>query len=149
MAAVELDDEGYPQHARFDPIDDTGATFAARARYALAPSAHLVSDGCASFNAAGAEVATHGAIVVGERKYSEIEPFHWVNTFISNVKTAIAGTYHHFDVDKYRHRYLAEAQYRFNRRFDLPSLVRRLARTCVRTGAYPERWLPLAEVEVS
>jgi len=150
MAAVELDDEGFPQHARFDPIDDyTGATFAAWARSALHPSAHLVTDGCASFNAAGAEVAAHGAIIVGERKSSEIEPFRWVNTFIANVKTAIAGTYHHFDFDKYRHRYLAEAQYRVNRRFDLASLVGRLAHTCVRTGPCPERWLRLAEVEGS
>jgi ribosomal protein L37AE/L43A len=37
-------------------------------------SAHLVSDGCASFNAAGAEVAAHGAIIVGNRKSSDIEP---------------------------------------------------------------------------
>ncbi len=36
MAAVELDDDGFPQHARFDPIDDyTGETFAAWARSAL------------------------------------------------------------------------------------------------------------------
>jgi len=147
MAAVELDENGFPQHARFDPIDDyTGETFADWARSALQPSAHLVTDGCASFNAAGAEVAAHGAIVFGKRKSSELEPFTWINKFISNVKTAISGTYHHFDFDKYRHRYLAEAQYRVNRRFDLASLVGRLAHACVRTRPCPERWLRLAEV---
>ncbi len=31
-------------------------------------------------------------------------------------KTAIHGTYHHFDFKKYRYRYLAETQYRINRR---------------------------------
>jgi hypothetical protein len=150
MAAVELDEDGDPQHVRFDPIDDyTGESFAAWARSALHPSAHLVSDGCASFNAAGAEVAAHGAIIVGNRKSSEIEPFRWVNTFISNLKTAIGVTYHHFDFDKYRHRYLAEAQYRVNRRFDLASLVGRLAHTCVRTAPCPERRLRLAVVENS
>jgi len=51
---------------RFDPIDDyPGESFA---------------------------VAAHGAIIVGNRKSSEIEPFRWVNTFISNLKTAIGGT---------------------------------------------------------
>jgi hypothetical protein len=150
MAAVELDEDGYPQHVRFDPIADyKGATFSAWAKSALHPMAHLVTDGCASFNAAATQVAAHGAIIVGDRKSSELEPFRWVNTFISNAKTAITGTYHHFDFDKYRHRYLAEVQYRVNRRFDLASLVGRLAHTCVRTAPCPERWLRLAEVAVS
>ena len=57
MAAVELDDNGCPGHVRFDPIADyKGATFSAWAKSALHPKAHLVTDGCASFNAAGAEV---------------------------------------------------------------------------------------------
>jgi transposase-like protein len=148
MAAVELTDEGRPVHVRFDPIADyKGTTFAAWAKSALHPTAHLVTDGCTSFNAAGAAVAAHGAIVVGNRKSSELEPFRWVNTIISNAKTAIAGTYHHFDFAKYRHRYLAEAQYRVNHRFDLASLVARLAHTCVRTAPCPERWLRLADTE--
>jgi hypothetical protein len=147
MTAVELDDNGYPQHVCFDPIDDhKGETFATWATSALHPSAHLVSDGCASLTAAGSEVSAHGAITVGNRKSSEIEPFRRVNTFISNVKTAIGGTYHHFDFDKYRHRYLAEAQYRVNHRFDLASLAGRLTHACVRTSPCPERWLRLAEV---
>jgi len=150
MAAVELDDDGFPRYVRFDVIADyTGDTFAAWARRALHPKVHLVTDGCASFNAAGAEVAAHGAIVLGNVKSSELEPFRWVNTFISNTKTAITGTYHHFDFDKYRHRYLAEAQYRVNRRFDLASLVGRLVHTCARTAPCPERWLRLADTEVS
>jgi hypothetical protein len=150
MAAVELDDDGHPQHVRFDAIEDyKGETYAEWARSALHPGAHLVTDGLASFNAAGAQVAAHGAIIVGERHSSDLEPFHWVNIFISNVKTAITGTYHHFDFAKYRHRYLAEAQYRVNRRFDLASLVGRLVHTCVRTAPCPENWLRLAEVEVS
>jgi transposase-like protein len=42
MAAMELDDNGYPQHVRFDPIaDSTGATSAGWAKSALHPSAHL------------------------------------------------------------------------------------------------------------
>ena len=146
IAAVELDARGFPQHVRFDPIPDyKGETFAAWAKRALLPGAHLVTDGCASFNAAGVQVAAHGAIIVGSRKSSELEPFRWVNTFISNAKTAITGTYHHFDFGKYRHRYLAEVQYRVNRRFDLASLVGRLVHTCARTAPCPENWLRLAD----
>jgi len=147
MAAVELDDDGHPWHVRFDAIDDCkGETMATWAKSALHPAAHLVTDGLASFAAAGAEVGAYGAIIVGERKSSELEPFRWVNTFISNLKTAIHGTYHHFDFAKYRHRYLAEAQYRINRRFELPSLLGRLVHACVHTEPCPEHWLRRPEV---
>lgn len=147
MAAVELNDDGHPGRVRFDAIADyTGETFGAWAKMALHPDVHLVTDGLASFNAAGAQVAAHGAIIVGTHKSSDLAPFQWVNTFISNAKTAITGTYHHFDFAKYRHRYLAEAQYRVNRRFDLSSLVGRLVHSCARTAPCPERWLRLAEV---
>jgi len=64
-----------------------GETFADWARSALHPEAHLVTDGLASFNAAGAQVAAHGAIIVGERNSSDLGPFHWINIFISNAKT--------------------------------------------------------------
>ena len=47
---------------------------------------------------------------------------------LSNLKTAMAGTYHAVKFEKYAHRYLAEVQYRFNRRFDLRSILRRLVR---------------------
>ena len=147
MAAVELNDDGHPGRVRFDAIADyTGETFGAWAKSALHPDVHLVTDGLASFNAAGAQVAAHGAIIVGMHRSSDLAPFQWVNTFISNAKTAITGTYHHFDFAKYRHRYLAEAQYRVNRRFDLSSLVGRLVHSCARTAPCPERWLRLAEV---
>ena len=72
-------------------------------------------------------------------KSSDLEPFRWVKTFPSNLKTAISGTYHHVNSAKYRHRYLAEAQYRVNRRFDLPCLVGRVVDACVRTQLCPEK----------
>ena len=46
----------------------------------------------------------------------------WVNTAIGNIKTAIVGTYraiHGKDVP----RYLAEFEYRFNRRYDFAAML--------------------------
>lgn len=150
MAAVELDSDGHPQHVRLDAIVDLkGTSVRAWAKCALHPDAHLVTDGLASLGAAASEVAAYGAIVVGPRKSSELSPFQWVNTVIANVKTAMRGTYHHVDFEKYRHRYLAEAQYRINRRFDLPSLVGRLLWAAARTRPCPEDWLRLAETRAS
>jgi len=142
IAAVELDDDGHPQHVRFDAVDNLkGPTLASWAERALHPDVHLVTDGLASFASAGAVVADYGAIIVSPHKSSDLEPFRWVNTFISNLKTAISGTYHRVDFAKYRHRYLAEAQYRVNRRFDLSSLVGRLVHACARTRPCPENRL--------
>jgi hypothetical protein len=49
-----------------------------------------------------------------------------VNTLPGNLKSSLQGTYHGFKFDKYAARYLAEVQYRFNRRFDLPRMIPRL-----------------------
>lgn len=107
IAAVELTPDGAPLHVRFDPIADLkGSTTKRWAQKALDPTAHLVTDGLASFGAAAAAVAAYGAIVVAPRKSSALEPFRWVNTFIANLKTAIRGTYHHFDWHKYARRYI-------------------------------------------
>jgi hypothetical protein len=56
--------------------------------------------------------------------------FRRVNTVLSNLKDAISGTYHAFKFAKYADHHLAEVQYRFNRRFDLKSILARLVRYC-------------------
>ena len=40
-----------------------------------------------------------------------------------------------------------KAQYRFNRRFDLKIILRRLIRAAATTGKRPEVWLRLAEAQ--
>ena len=56
------------------------------------------------------------------------------------------GAYHAFKFAQYVHRYLAEVQYRFNRRFDLSSILARLVRVATLTGPRPESMIRLAEV---
>jgi hypothetical protein len=53
------------------------------ARKALHASVRLVTDGLASFAAAGAEVAAHGAIIVSPGRLGELAVFEWVNIFIA------------------------------------------------------------------
>jgi len=52
--------------------------------------------------------------------------FRWVNTALGNIKAAIVGTYRAID-QKHVPRYLAEFEYRFNRRYDLAAMRPRLA----------------------
>jgi hypothetical protein len=74
-----------------------------------------------------------------------MEYFIWMNTVLGNLKNAITGTYHAFDFEKYAHRYLGEFQYRFNRRFDLRSMLRRLVVAAVNTKRFSEKQLRRAE----
>ena len=46
---------------------------------------------------------------------------------LGNLKTSLTGTYHAFKFRKYAARYLADVQYRFNRRSDLVAMLPRLA----------------------
>ncbi len=130
-------------------IDCKGATMADWAKSALHPGAHPVTDGLASSAAAGAVVAAHGSIIVSPRKSSDLETSRRLNILIPSRRMATGGTHHHFDFNKYRARYLAEAQYRVNRRFELSSLVDRLLWTCARTEPCPESWLRLGVVKAS
>ena len=133
--------------AVFTPVKSfTKKEIAAWACNWLAPSATVVSDGLACFRAVTAAGCAHAPQIVGtKRKSTDMDCFAWVNTLLSNIKTAITGTYHGFKFEKYAHRYLAEAQYRFNRRFDLSTMLPRLLYAGVRTGSRTENWLRLAE----
>jgi len=146
VAVQTAEEEHRPWYVRMEPLPGfTKQALVEWAHKALAPDSLLVSDGLACFVAAGALVATHERVVVGQRKSSELDSFHWVNTLLSNLKSAIQGTYHGFKFAKYARRYLGEIQYRFNRRFDLPSLLPRLLYACALTEPRPENWLRSAE----
>ena len=48
--------------------------------------------------------------------------FNWLPLILSNIKASIYGTLHSIDYEHYAYRYLADIQYRFNRRFDLKAM---------------------------
>lgn len=73
-------------------------------------------------------------------------PVNAVNTLLGNLKTALTGTYHAVKFAKYAYRYLAEVQYRFNRRCDLRSILGRLVRAAVATTPQSEVGIRRAEI---
>jgi transposase-like protein len=146
VAAVSLNQDGNPSHAKLTPVP--GFTLTAIANWAkncLSPTAQVLSDGLACFSAVTEAGCQHQAIVVGARKPKAVPEFEWVNTLIANVKTSLCGAYHAFGFAKYATRYLGAIAYRFNRRFDLRSLPRRLLIAAVNLRALPEPRLRLAE----
>lgn len=148
VAAVEMR-QGRPQRVRFDPVD--GFSFAALApwaRQAVAPGSCVVSDGLLGFEVLQRLGYTHRVVLPPRGKAgTEIEPFRWLNVVLGNLKTALSGTHHAFKFAKYARRYLAEVQYRFNRRFDLGAMVPRLANAVAQTKPCPKRVL-LGKAEV-
>ncbi len=70
---------------------------------------------------------------------------NWVNTALGNIKAAYVGIYRAID-QKHVLRYLAEFEYRFNRRYDLTAMMPRLLWIGVRTTPMPYRLLKLADI---
>ncbi|CAM4148884.1 hypothetical protein VRRI112168_15900 [Vreelandella rituensis] len=65
-------------------------------------------------------------------------------TLLGNVKNAITGTYHAIR-GQHAPRYLAEFEYRFNRRYDLKAMIPRFLAVAVKTPPMPYRFLKMAE----
>ena len=148
VAAVQLDEDGHPQVARFDSVQGfKQADIQNWAERYLAPESRVLSDGLNCFLAVKEAGMNHQREVVGTKRRSTDMPcFAWVNILLGNLKTALSGTYHAFKFTKYCHRYLAECQYRFNRRFDLKAMLPRLLRAAALTGPRSEAWLRVAEI---
>lgn len=147
IAAVQTNKQGHPVYAVFSTVKSfSRAEVELWARRSIVPSSLVVSDGLWCFQAVEEAGCLHQREVVGtERKSTSMECFSWVNTVLGNLKNAITGTYHAFDFEKYAHRYLGEYQYRFNRRFDLAGMFRRLVKATANTDRVSELKLRLAE----
>jgi len=105
----------------------------------------VFSDGLNCFPGVIEAGCSHSVLINGGgRKSAEAPTFKWVNTALGNIKSALSGTYRHHDA-KHAPRYLAEFQYRINRRFNLAGMLGRLAHASVRTAPAPYKQLKLAE----
>lgn len=114
---------------------------------ALTPGAEVVSDGLGCFAAVTAAGCAHTPIVTGSGpKAAKTPAFKWVNTALGNIKTALVGTYRSVQ-EKHVARYLAEFEYRFNRRYDLAGMIPRLAHAALTTAPMPYRLLKLADLQ--
>jgi hypothetical protein len=149
VAAVETTPEGKPVRLKLRRVTSfcsrSLSTFAKRS---LDPACEVVSDGLACFGAVADAGCSHQVVKTGSGAAAARTPtFRWVNTALGNIRAAIVGTYRVID-QKHVPRYLAEFEYRFNRRYDLAAMLPRLARSSVRTQPMPYRLLKLPEVYV-
>jgi len=147
LAAVSATAQGKPEYVCLSAQPATGEDVLVFTLNSIKQDSLVVSDGAPSFNyVKWGGAARHKFIVTGGGKQAcEIAELKAVNTVLGNLKTGIAGTYHAFKFAKYGYRYLAEYQYRFNRRFDLASLTKRIIRALANAKPAPMRALRMAE----
>ncbi|WP_075185111.1 IS1595 family transposase [Teredinibacter haidensis] len=144
VAAVQTTKQGQPEAIKLQIVDGfRSRTISKWASKAIKAGSTIVSDGLQCFNAVTEAGCEHDKIVCGGGKASveEIE-FYWVNTVLGNLKSALRSTYHSIS-PKHAQRYLAEFQYRFNRRYNLSALMPRLAYVSLRTPPITENILRL------
>jgi transposase-like protein len=140
VAAVETTAERKPRRLKLAVVKGFRKREVERlAKAAIEPGANVVSDGLSCWPAVEKAGCRHFPIVTGSgKRAANRAPFRWVNTTLGNIKTALAGTYHHVS-PKHAQHYLASFAYRFNRRFQLDSIVERLAWAATRTVPQPYR----------
>jgi transposase-like protein len=146
VAAVETTPLGKPIRLQLRRVKGfCRAEITTLAKRNFAPASTVVSDGLKCFTAVINAGCVHQPIIAGAGRRAALNPaFKWVNTTLGNIKSAITGTYRAIR-DKHVPRYLAEFEYRFNRRYDLAAMMQRLGYLAVRTPPMPYRLLKLAE----
>ena len=147
VAAVETAADGKPVRLKLRRVTSfcthSIATFA---KSSLAPDCDVVSDGLRCFGGVTQAGCSHQVIVTGSGPGAARTPaFKWANTALGNIKAAITGTYRAIS-SKHVPRYLAEFEYRFNRRYDLAAMIPRLTHAAVRTPPMPYSLLKSAEI---
>ena len=146
VAAIQLSKEKHPIFIKFNKVAGfTKQEIAAWSSKHLVPDSYVVSDGLNCFPGIEDAKSNHLSIPTNNNKDLSRSIFKWLNTVISNVKTAIRGVYHSIS-DKHVPRYLAEYCYRFNRRFNMGGMIASLLKHAVSTPPIPKRLLTLAEV---
>ena len=140
VAAVETTAERKPRRLRLTVVKGFRKKEVEKiAKRDLAPGTNVVSDGLSCWPAVERAGCAHFPMATGSGKRAATwTPFRWVNTCLGNIKTAIVGTYHHVS-PKHAQSYLTSFAYRFNRRYELDSIVERLAWAAVRTAPHPYR----------
>ena len=91
--------------------------------------------------------------VLGEAAYSHrpirtgsgpnaarVASFKWVNTTLGNIKSAITGTYRKLGPD-HAERYLASFAWRYNRRYQLQTVIPHFVHSAARTSPMPYQTL--------
>jgi len=127
LATLSLSTEGHPLLIRLSHLSGfTKKEFSVWSAKHLQPESHVISDGLNCFPSDTSNQCQHKTIVTSAGgKYDDLKVFQWLNIVFGNMKNALHGTYHAISSRHLPH-YLVEFCYRFNRRFQLHTMIDRL-----------------------
>jgi len=109
------------------------------AQASIAPGSRVLSDGLGCFKGFVDAGLTHVVKITGGGR-PEGSDFKWVNTGLGHVQSSIKGTLRSCDA-RHTPRYLAAFEWRYNRRFELPRNLERLARVAMMIAPQPRKIL--------
>ena len=143
VAAVETNEDGHPVRMKMMCVKGfrKGEIIRLGAKM-LTENSEVFTDGLSCFQCIAECGCRHVPIKTSGNKEAQNGTFKWVNTVLGNIKKSISGTYQ--AVHKHCHRYLASFSYSFNRRFDLSTMLTRLAWVALRTPPMPFRLLKVS-----
>jgi transposase-like protein len=96
------------------------------------PGSHILSDGWHGYRRLKQKGFEHTATAISKQNEPAHELFPWVHITLSNLKRFLLGTHHKVE-QKHLKYYVAEFNYRLNRRTMEPDLMVRLLRACICT----------------
>jgi transposase-like protein len=142
VAAVETTAERRPRKLKLLPVKGFRKREVEKlAREHLLIGSNVVSDGLSCWPAVAKAGCRHFPMRTGSGKQAaKWVPFKWVNTMLGNIKAAIVGTYRQLS-PAHAPRYLASFAWRFNRRFQLDTMMPRFLHSAARTQPRPYRLL--------
>ena len=112
-------------------------------RKSIVPGALVLTDGWKAYNFLADGYEHNSQKSPGGWRSAKVAAFRWVNTVLGNLKGNLVGVTR-WVAKAHLDRYLAEFSYRFNRRFDLKSMLSRLLTVAVQTPPMPQPLLKLA-----
>lgn len=111
----------------------------------ITAGAFVVTDGLACFRGVADAGCTHHPIATGRNRHGAGHPsFHWANTVLANIKTAIVATYKAV-CKKHLARTLAEFEWRFNNRENLAAMIPLLGAAAARARPATYSYLKWAD----
>ena len=142
VAAVSTGTERRPRKVKLAPVRGFRKREIARcAPRWLAPGSEVVTDCLGCWTVLGESTYAHSAVHTGSgSRAARAASFKLVNTTLGNIKSAITGTYRKIGPD-HAERYLASFAWRYNRRYQLQTMIPRLVHSAARTDPMPYRIL--------
>lgn len=140
VAAVETSLDRKPRCLKLQVVKGfSKAEIAKLAQSSFAAGTNVVSDGLSCWRTVTKAGCDHFPMTTGSgKKAAQWPSFNWVNTTLGNIKTALAGTYHHVS-HKHAQNYLASFARRFNRRYQLDTMSERLMWAALHAKPRPYR----------